>query len=190
MPFTQLQAEDQNIINSVFNFIYRNVTVAYNSRAIATTGQVESFVLPLTVLIGKPDDPQVIINLPSVAISNIQSTERNRAFEIGSNTLWRHMNFIFCCYPSLNQFGQPSLSAKMLLLSLMRNVISAENIKVLDSNNPSFSSASPIFCTDVLNVVNVSGPDERGNNAMLAQERHRFDIHMQTRYAVAEGRIS
>lgn len=190
MPLTQLQAESSNIKNSLGNFLTRTVKTPYDIRAAATSSLPETYVTPLNVTSGKPDDPNIENHPPVVAIDDVTSTERDRFYEIGTNCMYRHYNFMICCYPSLNQFGEASLSAKELLESMMRNAMSATYIKILDATNGSFTSSNILYCNDILEVTNFSGPTPRGQNATLAQQKHRFDVHLSVRVVVDEGMVS
>jgi len=190
MPLTQLQAESNNIKNSVLWFLNRNVKIPYDIRATATSSAAEVYTSPLNVAIGKPDDPNIENNPPVVAIDDVTSTEKNRFYELGTSNLYRHYNYVLCCYPSLTSTGLPSVSAKELLESLMRNAMSAEYVLIPDYTNGSFSPTNIIYCSDVLEVTNFSGPDPRGNNSTLAQQKHRFDMHLSLRVVVAEGVIT
>jgi hypothetical protein len=190
MPLTQLQAESNNIINALLYFLNRNVKVPYDIRAAATSTFSEVYTSPLKVMIGKPDDPNIVNNPPVIAIDDVTSTERNRFYEIGTNNLYRHFNFVLCCYPSLNSLGQASLSAQKLLESFMRNAMSAENLKLPDYTNPLFSPTNILYCNDVMQMLSWSGPYPRGANSSLAQQKHRFDIHVSLSVVVSEGNVS
>lgn len=191
MPLTQLQAESSNIKNSVYNFLVRNVKIPYDIRAAATSSLSEVFTTPLTVMAGKPDDPNIENRPPVIAIDDVTSTERNRFYEIGTNNLWRHYNFMLCCYPALTSTGDASLSAKEMLESLVRNAMSAEYIKILDATNGAFNPTTNIlYCNEVLTVSNFSGPTPRGQNSTLAQQRHRFDVHLSVCVVVDEGMVT
>lgn len=191
MPFTQAQAEEWNIINSVVWFLNRNVKTIYDTRAAATASSSgDVYTSPLRVAIGKPDDPNIEMNPPVVAIDWVESTDRQREYEIGTNNLWRHLNLALCCYPSLNSKGEPSLEAMLLLRSLMRNAMSTEYMKIVDYANQSNSVNTPMYCYDVATVCNLSGPQPRGGNSLLAQQKHRFDMHFQLKYVVQESALS
>ncbi len=189
MTLTQEQAEDGNILNSFIHFLNRNLKPQYDARALATLSLAETFTNPLEIIIAKPDDIATTVTLPLVAVNTIESTDRDESIELGTNNLWRHANYALCCYPSLNQSGLPSLKAKLLLQSLVRNCLSFQYAKIIDFSltvNP----ALPVYCRDVIEKVTRSGPNERAANSLIATEKHRFDFHIQIRYPVNERLIS
>ena len=191
MPFTQAQAEDYNILNSVLLFLQRNVKIPYDIRAAATlsSNAAVQYSSPLSIRPGEPDDLSITANPPIIAVNTIESTERSRFYGLGQNTLFRHANFIICCFPALDQYARPCLESQLVLKALVRNALSAEYIRVLDrANTP--DDAHPVYCYDTLNVVNVSGPAPRGQHSLLAQQKHRFDFHIQVSYAVNEPTVN
>jgi len=188
MPaLTTLQARDYYIINSMAQFLGRKVKTAYDIEVALTFGANEDISKALTIDLGRPDDPNIATNAPIIAIDVLEGTERDRYYEVGSAIIWRHMNFVFYCYPSLNQFSTPSLTAALLLRTYMRDAFGGECIQIMDYSNPGFNPNAPTFCSEVMYIVNVTDPMNRGEKTTLALERHRFDMHVQVKYPVSES---
>ena len=186
MALTPRQARDKYIVDSIGQYFVRRIQSAYNTEAALTSGKPEDYSKPLRIVMGKPDDPNIVTNPPVIAIDVLESTERDREYGVGTSTGWRHMNFVFYCYPSLNSYGSPSLNAAMLLRTYVRDSLGGKYIQIIDYSNPSFNPNSPTFCTQTMEIVNVTDPMNRGQNTTLALERHRFDVHLEVRYPVDE----
>lgn len=182
MPFTQKQARDQYIINSVAQFIARNVVAAYNAEVAARTDISSS---PIMVVAGKTDDLATVLQAPSIAIT-MSHAKADSKYEIGTSAGWRSCDILFTCYPALTPDGQPSDVAHHLLRSYMRDAFGGEAIRVLDYSNPSFSPTNILYCNDVMYISSVGSPLDTGVSSSLAQERHRFLFRVRLDYVVYE----
>lgn len=165
-------------------FLYRNMVTAYNTEVALTSGTALDYSKPIRVMDGKPDDPEVIRKAPVIAISRIASSGRDREYEIGSNRLWRTRNFLFSCYPAIDSNGQPCTVAAELLRSYMQNVFETEFIRIVDYSNVACTSSNILFCSDVMYIDHVVPPEDRGRSSVLAEEKHRFDVHVGVKYVV------
>ena len=187
MPFTRLQARDRIIMNSLAQFLDRNVKQAYDIEAAATIVNPNlqmRYVKPLTITIGKPDDITVVRKAPTIAIAEMPSGEGNRQYEIGSAVIWRHRSYLLTCFPSLDANGTPCDLAHQLLRSYMQEAFETECVSVLDQSNPLFGPGNVIFAQDVMYIRTVSDPIDRGQVSALAEEKHRFDIRLSVKFAV------
>jgi hypothetical protein len=187
MPLTQLQARDRYIISSMIQFLGRNLKTAYDIEAAATSVAIDPaqrFVTPLTLLKGKPDDLSVVRAAPSIAIDAMGSGERDRFYEVGSANLWRHRAYLLSCFPSLDSNGAPCDVAHELLRSYVQNAFETECISIVDYSNVLCSPTNIIFANDVMYIAAISDPIDRGQTTSLAQEKHRFDVHVTVKYVV------
>ena len=182
MPFTQKQARDQYIINSVAQFLGRNLVPAYNAEV---AGRTDIASTPLRIVAGKTDDLETVLAAPSIAIT-MSHAKADLPYEIGTAADWRSCDFLFTCYPALSPDGQPSDVAHHLLRSYMRDSFGGEVIRVLDYSNPAFSPTNILFCQDVLYITSVGAPADSGVSSTLAQERHRFLFRVKIDYVVYE----
>jgi len=182
MPLTRLQARDRYIEDSIAQFLGRNLVVAYNAE-VATGAYPQA----LTVVKGKPDDPSVSANPPTIAIATLTSTNKDDFVEVGSNVKWRFKNIVFYCYPAILTTGEPSQEANLLLQSYMKDALGTYAIKILDYSNNSFSPTNILYCSDVMYIDRVIDPMERNDKNANAITRHRFDMHLTVKYAVVES---
>jgi hypothetical protein len=173
MPLTQAQARDRFIMNSIIQFLDRNVKA---------TVATQKYPTPLTLKPAKPDNTSVVLQAPVIAVSEIGSGEKDRAYGLGQSTVWRHRSFLFSCYPSLDANGEPCDLAHDDLRTLVQNALETENIKIVDYANS--SPGNLVFCDDLFYIVGVSDPIDRGATTALAQEKHRFDVHLTVKYTV------
>ena len=187
MPLTRIQARDRIIVNSLAQFLDRNVKRAYDVEAASTSANTNTqlqYVRPLTITIGKPDDITVVRKAPVIAIAEMPSGEGDRSYEIGSAAIWRHRSFSLCCYPSLDANGTPCDTAHQLLRSYVQEAFETECISILDQSNPTFGPNNIIFASDVMYIRNVSDPIDRGQVSALAEEKHRFDVRLSVKFVV------
>lgn len=186
MPLTRLQARPRYIIGSMAMFLDRNVKQAYDAEALLTAGQSPDYSTPLTIRRGKPDDLTIVRAAPSIAIDTIAATGGD-FYEIGSSSRYRHTNFLFSCFPATTSNGEPCDLAAHLLKAYMIDAFGTYAVKILDYSNNAFSPTNVLFTSDVIEIVKVTAPVDRGSTLALAQERHRFDMHVTTRYPVSES---
>jgi hypothetical protein len=165
-------------------FLDRNLKVAYDAEVLSG-----AFPAPLQIRRGKPDDKSMTLIVPRIMVSTISGTEANRAYEIGSDILYRHLNFVFYCFPATAS-GEPDIEAADLLKSYMRDTFGTQYIKIVDYMNPACTPTNILFCQDVAEVTRVQDPVDRKNTTNIAEEVHRFDMHVSIRYAVLETHAS
>lgn len=181
MALTRLQARDGYLIGSIALFLDRNLKQPYDAEVATLT-----FPTPLTIDRGKPDDKGLTLTVPRIMIDTISGTESKRAYELGSNTLWRHMNLVFYCYPSTVN-SDSDFEASDLLKTYMRDTFGTSFIRIVDYSNPLCTATNILFCSDVAEVVRVQDPVDRKLPSLLAEEAHRFDMHVSIRYPVSES---
>ena len=187
MPITPAQAQDDYLLRSLQQYFDRTIKAAYDSQVLLTAGSNEDYSTPLRIRIGKPDDDNIVLNVPVIALDPSLTTEPERNAEIGTSMSWRHYTFTFCCFPAITVDGQPSLKAASVLKSYMQSATMGEFIKIIDFGNPSCNPFNIIYCSDGFYYVRVSPPkDAAGPEAALAQERHRFDMALTLKVPVME----
>lgn len=184
MALTQLQAREMYLVDSMVQFISRSTKAAYDTEVAASQGTAVDFSQKLRVRVGKPDDRDLVLNPPVIAVDPEVSSERDNGFEIGTTKAWRHYTFVLYCYPAITADGGPCLQASDVMKAYMRNCF-GEFIRVIDYSGTSTPSAIT-FCTDGMYIVNVTDPMDRGKQTTLAQERHRFDMHVTVKVPVIE----
>lgn len=180
MPLTTAQARDEHIVDSVALFLDRNMKQAYDAEAAGLT-----FPTPLTIARGKPDDKSKLLKVPIVMVDTIPASEKANFVEIGTSNLYRHANFIFYCFPATVS-GSPSQPAADLLKAYMNDVWGTRYMRIVDYTAVGGGPTNIIFCSDVAEVTNVGTPMDRKQTTALAEEVHRFDMHVSIRYVVAE----
>lgn len=187
MALTLLQARDKYLLDSVCNFLVRRIKSAYDAEAALTGGKPDDYSKPLKIMVGHPDDPNVLISTPVIAVDMLESVDPG-SVEVGTSTNWRCTNFVFYCYPSVNANGAPSYGAAMLMRAYMRDAFGGVAIQIIDYSNNSYNPVTLTpYCGDVMYIVKKTAPMNRGQSSMLAMERHRFDVHLEVKYAVMEG---
>jgi hypothetical protein len=186
MPLTIAQADDSYIKGSMALFLDRNVKPAYDAAATASaTASSPQLRYPglMSILGGKPDDISIVRAAPSIAVSFIASKSADQ-YEVGTNTMCRYRNFVLSCYPGLDSTGAPCETALNKLRSLMTNAFEAVAIKIVDYGNVSCTPSNILFCKDVMYIHSASGPIERASTLVIAEEKHRFDMHIGVYFAV------
>lgn len=187
MALTQLQARDTYIFDSIGQFLDRNIKQAYDVEVLPTQFNVSAglqYPKPLTIRAGKSDDVSLVRAAPSIAISKMPSGENERCYELGSAKIWRHRAYLFSCYPSLDATGAPCDWAHNILRSYMQDAFETECIKIIDYSNPSCTASNIIYASDDMYIVRVSDPIDRGQTTALAEEKHRFDVHLMVKFCV------
>src|SRR5580704_17500793 len=119
MPITPAQAEDDYLLRSLQQYFDRTIKAAYDAQVLLTAGASEDYSTPLRIRIGKPDDDNIVLNVPVIAIDPSVSSESERNAELGTSMSGRHYTFTICCYPAITSDGKPSLKAASVLKSFM-----------------------------------------------------------------------
>ena len=187
MPLTQAQADDLYIINSLAKYLNAAVKVPYDTFVAGLTDPVTGWNTPLKIADGSPDDPDIALDPPKIAIDCIETSNKDADYGIGTNIRLRTFNFVLYCYPSLTNGGLPNKAAMIKLQSLLKNALSGVNIRVVDYGNAGYSPSNVIYTGEVMTLRRVSGPMPRGKQTSLPQERHRFDFHIHVDYPVFEA---
>lgn len=190
MAFTQLQARDRYILDSVSLFLNRNVKIGYDTEAGLTAGSSEVYTSPLKIVRGGPSDPDIALHTPTIAIQRIESTRKDSEYELGSAVRWRFRNYVLYCYPALAGDRYPSVNAADLLTSYMVDAFGGESMSVVDYSNPACNAQNILFCQDVMSITNVTDPMPRGSADSLNVERYRFDMHISVKFAVIESLLT
>lgn len=181
MALTRLQAREEYIIGSVALFLDRNLKQAYDAE-VATL----PYNAPLTIKRGKPDDKSMALTVPRIMVDTVPASDKARVIEIGSNDMYRHLNFVFYCFPATVN-GSPNVQAANLLKSYMRDAWGTSYVRLVDYNAVGAGPTNIIFCNDPAEVTNVGSPMDRKATTLLAEEMHRFDMHVSLRYPVTES---
>ena len=189
MGLTQAQAADHYLLDSMAYFLDRNVKSPYDSAVSVYSGAVTppyDISKPIRIRMGKPDDRDVIVNPPVIAMEPELISQSIPFFEIGSSKAWRFYDFRFYCYPCITTDGEPSLEAQLILKSAMRNAFGTECIRIVDYGNVLCSPTNIVLAPDDMYIVTRTGPSNRGSSASLAIERHRFDMDLRVKVCVVE----
>lgn len=181
MALTRAQARDEHIIDSVALFLDRNIKQAYDAEVASLP-----YSTALTIRRGKPDDKSLTLTVPRIMVDTVPSSDKNRFIEIGSDDLYRHLNFVFYCFPATVS-GSPSQSAADLLKAYMRDAWGTSFVRIVDYTANGLSLDNLIFCNDPAEVVGVQAPIDRKAVTLVAEEMHRFDMHVSLRYPVTES---
>lgn len=187
MPLTRLQARDQYITGSLIQFLARNIKTAYDievSGTVTAASPTRKYPTALTVEVASPDDISFVRRAPSIAVQDTSSGEKDRHYGIGQATIWRHRAFLLSCYPSLDGSGAPCDVAASILRSYVQDAFETECIKIIDYTNPLSNASNILFCDEVMYIVGISDPIDRSQTTALAEEKHRFDVHVKVKFAV------
>lgn len=181
MALTKAQARDSHIIDSIALFLDRNLKQAYDAEV-----STSAFPAPLTIERGKPDDLSQKLTVPKILIDTIGGSDKARQFEMGTNVCYRHMNLVLYCFPATAS-GSPSNSAADLLKSYVRDAFGTQYIRLIDYTAVGLTLSNLIYCNDVAEMTGLGNPIERKATSTLAEEAHRFDVHIAIRYPVGES---
>lgn len=175
MPLTSSQATPSNIINSLKDFLSTNVVTPYNNAVLTT-----SYPNPLRIVLGIPDDPDVYLQVPLIAIElplRDFGSETIHAVGMGDGIVWRYKQVIMCCYPAVTQDGKPSVQAANTLMGLMDYIGTALYIPIKDF------STTPATQAEAAQVMGFRLFEPRGRSEnILAIEKNRFDVRIDLRY--------
>lgn len=191
MALTPLQANDQYIIDSVAQFLSRNVKTQYD--ALVATSPYNNSTLnisqTLKIMQGKPSDSSIGLAPPSIGIEDLNAGAAYVPMEVGTLTGWRGMNLILYCFPAVNSInGEPSDIAANLLKGFLRSVLSTPTFQIIDYSNASCTPTNIIYTTSNAWIDKFSSPLNRLKSSPNALERNRFDITVSLSYPVAEQR--
>jgi hypothetical protein len=178
MALTQKQARDGYIIDSMALFLDRNLKQAYDAE-VATL----AFTTPLVIRRGKTDNKSNPLVVPGVYVDTISGTEKDEDYALGVAIEWRHINFVFYCFPAtLN--GEPDQEAADLLKAYMRDTFGTKYIRIVDYSNPLCTASNVLYTPDVMERTRKQDPMDRKATTTIAEEVHRFDMHVSVRYPV------
>lgn len=184
MALSRLQARDGYIIDSMALFLDRNLKQAYDAEVASLT-----FPTALRIRRGKPNDKSQKLVVPAVLIDTISGTEAQREQWLGTNELYRHLNFVFYCFPALVN-GEPDDRPSDLLKAYMRDAFGTKYINIVDYSNPLCNASNILYCSWPMELTRVQDPVQRKLTTALAEEAHRFDMHVSVRYPVLESNAS
>jgi hypothetical protein len=187
MPLSQTQAQDTYIINSFAQFLNRNVKAWYDTQAALTSTLPESYDSPLKILMGSPDDPEVGLYVPSIAIDFKESSNKGEDYGLGDATMWRPAVFTLYCYPSQDKDQRPSRGAEFLMTSAVKNGLGGVSVRIIDYANPDNSSTNILYLYDVMFLERVTTPMPRSGTTSNGLLRHRFDVTVTVKYPVVES---
>lgn len=178
MALTQQQARDGYIIDSMALFLDRNLKQAYDAEVASL-----AFSTALTIRRGKPDNKSNPLVVPGIYVDTISGTERDEDYALGMAVEWRHMNFVLYCFPALVN-GEPSQTAADMLKAYMRDTFGTKYIKIVDYSNAACNANNVLFTDDVMERTRKQDPIDRKATTLIAEEVHRFDMHVSIRYPV------